>query len=387
MMLCTLLSAAITFVVDILIIFCIAKIVKAGNGPNAVFDAQRNLAPPHANGVPEMAGFGSLPDTGLLLFGHHFDWLTLIIIALASCILFVVIFHFFTRKVTRDIENITMSIQKIAQGDFTSRVNVRYDNEFSIIAENLNVMALDLKLAKEKEEKAESTKNELITNVAHDLRTPLTSIIGYLDILNTQKDITVEERDKYIDIAYNKSKRLESLINDLFSFTKLNLGNMPMNPVMLDVVKLLEQQIEEFYPNFEDNHLVCEFKTYEQSAIILGDGDMIARVFDNLISNAIKYGKDGKRVKVIAKKEANHIKVSVINYGSVISKEDLPYIFDRFYRVEQSRAEVSGGTGLGLPIAKSIVEKHGGRIEARSSMAGTVFDVYLKLAANPNLED
>ena len=387
MMLYTLLSAGITIIVDVLIIFCAAKFMQLGQSDTKALEMARNSVTAYGNSAPYASLGESHPKDGIQLFGQYFDWIVLLILAAGSCVLFVVIFNLLTRNVTRYIEEITTSIQKLSQGDFSTRVDVRYENEFSIIAQNLNVMALDLKLAKEKEEKAESTKNELITNVAHDLRTPLTSIIGYLDILNTKPDITDNERSKYMDIAYNKSKRLESLINDLFSFTKLSYGNMPIKSGMLDVVKLLEQQMEEFYPVFKEHQLICEFKANEPSAIILGDGEMIARAFDNLISNAIKYGKNGKIVKVITKKEANYIKVSVINYGSVIPKEDLPYIFDRFYRVEQSRTEGTGGTGLGLPIAKSIVEKHGGRIEARSSMAGTVFEVYLKLAANPNLAD
>lgn len=387
MMLYTLLSACITLVVDVLIIFCASRFMRLSQNDTKALEMARNSVPAYGNAAPYMYNAESSMKDGILLFGQYFSWIVLVILIAGSCILFVVIFNLLTRNVTRYIEEITTTIQKISQGDFSSRVDVRYENEFSIIAQNLNIMALDLKLAKEKEEKAENTKNELITNVAHDLRTPLTSIIGYLDILNTKQDITDDERSKYVDIVYNKSKRLEALINDLFSFTKLSYGNMPLKSGLLDVVKLLEQQIEEFYPTFEDYHLICEFKANEPSAIILGDGQMIARVFENLISNAIKYGKAGKIIKVITKKEANYIKVSVINYGSVIPKEDLPYIFDRFYRVEQSRVEGAGGTGLGLPIAKSIVEKHGGRIEARSSMAGTVFEVYLKLAENPNLKD
>ena len=206
-----------------------------------------------------------------------------------------------------------------------------------------------------------------------------------MDILNTDHNLDDQSREKYTQIAYNKSKRLEKLINDLFSFTKLSYGNMPLQTSLIDIVKLLEQQIDEFYPNFEDNGLVCEFKTSENTAMVMADGEMIARAFENLISNAIKYGRDGKVIKVIIKKEGDYIKVTVINYGSVIPEGDLPFIFDRFYRVEQSRQESTGGTGLGLSIAKSIIEKHGGMISARSSMAGTAFEVFLKLAANPNI--
>ena len=137
--------------------------------------------------------------------------------------IFVLIFHFMTRKMTRYIEEITASIQRIAQGDFSTKVEVKYENEFAIIAQNLNIMAKDLYELKEKEHEAENTKNELITNVAHDLRTPLTSIIGYLDILNCSPDLGEDNKKKYIQIAYDKSKRLEKLINDPVSYTHLDV--------------------------------------------------------------------------------------------------------------------------------------------------------------------
>lgn len=381
-------SGVVTAGIDFVFLFICAKVMMLTKkaGMHAAERAAESAAGMAAMPGPEVS---HIPvenfERGPKFFGQSFHWGTIFLLLFVSVIIFVLIFHLMTRKITEYIEDITRSIQNIAQGDFSTTLEVKYDNEFSIIAQNLNIMALDLRLLKEKEQEAETTKNELITNVAHDLRTPLTSIIGYLGILNTGHNLDEQSREKYIQIAYNKSKRLEKLINDLFSFTKLSYGNMPLKTSLIDIVKLLEQQIDEFYPNFEDNGLVCEFKTSEGTAMILADGEMIARAFENLISNAIKYGRDGKVIKVIIKKEGDYIKVTVINYGSVIPEGDLPYIFDRFYRVEQSRQESTGGTGLGLSIAKSIIEKHGGMILARSSMAGTAFEVYLKLAENPNI--
>ena len=395
MMYYTLLSGAITVCIDFLFLFITSKIVFLVRKASAVSSnmqekAAESLAENYHNlpqtGAAEngiaSGGFpaGGIYSQGVKLFGLSFHWGTLILILFISVVIFVVIFHFMTRKMTLYIEEITASIQRIAQGDFSGSVEVKYENEFSIIARNLNIMSSDLYALKEKEREAENTKNELITNVAHDLRTPLTSIIGYLDILNSGAGLDEASQKKYLKIAYDKSKRLEQLINDLFSFTKLAYGNIPIKTTLIDIVKLLEQQIDEFYPSFEDHHLICEFKTYTSSAMVLADGEMIARAFENLITNAIKYGKDGKIVKIVVKQVVDDVKVTVINYGSIIPKEDIPYIFDRFYRVEQSRQESTGGTGLGLSIAKSIIEKHGGRIEAHSSMAGTAFDVYLKLA-------
>lgn len=398
MMYYTLLSGGITVCIDLLFLFITAKIMcliqqaSAAKSniqeavPESAMDnfrsALQSSAPGENAGAGQAGSYGAdiFRSPGLKFFGQSFHWGTLLLLIFISVVIFVVIFHFLTRKMTQYIEEITSSIQRIAQGDFSSTVEVRYDNEFSIIAQNLNIMAKDLQQLKAKETQAENTKNELITNVAHDLRTPLTSIIGYLDILNSGAELPRENKQKYLQIAYEKSKRLEKLINDLFSFTKLEYGNMPLKTALIDIVKLIEQQIDEFYPSFEDHNLTCEFKTYTPSAMVLADGEMIARAFENLISNAIKYGKDGKVIKIVTKREGDEIKITFINYGSIIPKEDIPYIFDRFYRVEQSRQESTGGTGLGLSIAKSIIEKHGGRIEAQSSMAATTFNVYLKIA-------
>ncbi len=395
MMYYTLLSGAITVCIDFLFLFITSKIMllvkkasrvssdlqeKAAESFAGNFHNVPQSTSPADNSIVNSLSGNAFHGQGVKLFGQSFHWGTVILVAFISVVIFVLIFHFMTRKMTRYIEEITASIQRIAQGDFSTKVEVKYENEFAIIAQNLNIMAKDLYELKEKEHEAENTKNELITNVAHDLRTPLTSIIGYLDILNCSPDLGEDNKKKYIQIAYDKSKRLEKLINDLFSFTKLAYGNMPIKTTLIDIVKLLEQQIDEFYPNFEEHNLVCEFKAYTPSAMVLADGEMIARAFENLITNAIKYGKDGKIIKVVTKKAGDDIKVTVINYGTIIPKEDIPYIFDRFYRVEQSRQESTGGTGLGLSIAKSIIEKHGGRITAHSSMAGTAFDVYLKIA-------
>jgi len=319
-------------------------------------------------------------SNGIKIFGYRIHWQILIIITILSIILVVTIFHLLTRRRTAYIEEITKAIQNIAKGDYNSTLEVKYDDEFSIIAENLKIMALDLRLLKEKEKEIETTKNELITNVAHDLRTPLTSIIGYMGILNLNKDLPGADRDKYLNIVYKKSQKMEKLIADLFSFTTISYGKMPVKKEIIDIVKLLEQEIEEFYLSFQEKNLVCKFKAYEPSTLIMGDGELLARAFENLISNAIRYGKDGKVVKIYTKKEIDRIQIIVINYGSVIPKRDLPYIFDKFYRVEQSRQEETGGTGLGLSIAKAIIEEHGGTIHAKSTMAGTAFEVSLKIA-------
>ena len=223
--------------------------------------------------------------------------------------------------------------------------------------------------------------------MAHDLRTPLTSIIGYLELLNTNRSLEEELRWKYIEIAYGKARRLEKLIEDLFGFTKLNYGKIAMHVSQLDIVKLLGQLLEEAYPNFVEKGLSYDLQSNVPAKVITADGNLLARLFDNLIGNAIKYGADGKRVLVRILAQDEIVTVSVTNYGYVIPSEELPLLFNKFYRVEQSRSSSTGGTGLGLAIVKEIVDMHGGTIDVSSGLDGTVFTVKLQVNFDINKEN
>lgn len=300
---------------------------------------------------------------------------------LLGVMVFSVTFLLLQEKTLIYIEKISHAVRDVSEGDLNTTVDVIGDDEFSSMAENLNKMVEDIRRLMDKEREAERTKNELITNVAHDLRTPLTSIIGYLELLSgkTSAPLPLEVQKKYMDIAYGKSKRLEKLIEDLFGFTKLNYGKISMRVSKVDIIKLLGQLLEESYPNFSNKNLSYELQSNVSAKVIMADGNLLARLFDNLINNAIKYGADGKRVLVKVLASAETVQVSVTNYGYVIPPEELPLIFDKFYRVEQSRSSHTGGTGLGLAIVKNIVDMHGGDITVKSDLNGTVFTVTLKV--------
>lgn len=282
-------------------------------------------------------------------------------------------------KTVKYICRISDAIERVSEGDLNTTVEVIGDDELSGMAENLNKMVAEIKELMDKEREAERTKNELITNVAHDLRTPLTSIIGYLELLSGKTSLPAQMQEKYINIAYTKAKRLEKLIEDLFGFTKLNYGKISMKVDKLDIVKLLSQLLEEFYPSFADKNLSYELQSNVPAQIITADGNLLARLFDNLINNAIKYGADGKRVVVKVHADEETVTISVTNYGYVIPQDELPLIFNKFYRVEHSRSSSTGGTGLGLAIAKNIVDMHGGTINVTSGVDGTVFTICLRI--------
>lgn len=302
-------------------------------------------------------------------------------------ILFAVTFMILQEPYIRYISRISDAVQSISQGNLNTTIEVIGDDEFSGMAANLNKMVGDIQVLMDKEREAERTKNELITNVAHDLRTPLTSIIGYLELLAGNTSIPADMGHKYIEIAYGKARRLEKLIEDLFGFTKLNYGKIAMHVTQLDVVKLLGQLLEEAYPNFVERNLSYDLQSNVPVKIITADGNLLARLFDNLIGNAIKYGAEGKRVLVKLHGDDELVTVSVTNYGYVIPPDELPHIFNKFYRVEQSRSSTTGGTGLGLAIAKEIVDMHGGTIQAASDLNGTVFTVKLQVHFDINKEN
>lgn len=315
--------------------------------------------------------------------------LGVLIYVILGILVFSAAFLVLQHRSVKYIGKISSAMQSISEGDLNTYVDVVGDDEFSAMAENLNKMVEDIRNLMDREREAERTKNELITNIAHDLRTPLTSIIGYLELLrgNASLQLPPELEKKYIDIAYTKSKRLEKLIEDLFGFTKMTYGKMAMKVAQVDIIKLQSQLLEEFYPSFAEKNLTYELSSNVPAQVITADGNLLARLFDNLINNAIKYGADGKRILVKVHAEEEIVTVSVVNYGRVIPEQELPLIFNKFYRVEQSRSTSTGGTGLGLAIAKNIVEMHGGSIQVSSDLQGTVFTVKLKVNFDVNKEN
>ena len=326
-------------------------------------------------------------ENRLVLLFYRPGTMIVLLYVLLGIGVFSVSFLLLQSRSMRYISRISSAMREIAEGDLNITLDVEGDDEFADMAENLNNMVEELRQLMDRERESERTKNELITNVAHDLRTPLTSIIGYLELLSGPVKLNEEMQKKYLDITYKKSKRLQKLIEDLFGFTKLNYGKISMKVSKVDIVKLLSQMLEEFYPNFMEKNLAYELQSNVTAKVITADGNLLARLFDNLINNAIKYGSEGKKIIVKVDATDTVVTVSVTNFGYVIPKEELPLLFEKFYRVEQSRSVNTGGTGLGLAIAKNIVDMHGGTIGVTSDLNGTVFTVKLKVDFDINREN
>lgn len=305
-------------------------------------------------------------------------------IIISGVLLFILYFFLLTQKLFRYIEEISTTLQKAAHENFDIKIPVRSADELGDLAENINQMTLRLKDLIEIERNSEKLRTELVTSMSHDLRTPLTSVLGYLGlIVNCQyKD---EKGLKHCaEIAFNKAQKLQKLIDELFEFTLLSYGSIKINSTAINLNELLEQLVEEFFPVFQYSNIECRLSLCKSRIIVAADGDMLARVFDNLIANAIRYSHDSKYMDVELTKDNFTAVAAITNYGAPIPPDSLPHVFEKFYRVEQSRSEATGGAGLGLAIAKNIIDLHNGSISVSSDKNKTTFEVTLKLMENPN---
>ena len=210
---------------------------------------------------------------------------------------------------------------------------------------------------------AEQQKNDLVVYLAHDLKTPLTSVVGYLALLEEAPELPVEQRAKYIGIALDKACRLEQLINEFFDITCMNYQKMMAYKTQVNLTILLVQVVNEFYPMMEEKNITA-IQEIEPELVLRADADKLARVFDNLFRNAVNYSHTDTEIVCNARRGNGCILVTIKNKGDHIPPETLNRIFDRFYRVDASRQSSTGGAGLGLAISKQIVELHDGTIEA-----------------------
>lgn len=250
--------------------------------------------------------------------------------------------------------------------------------ELSDVENELNLARIqsleNLRLRKD----AEQRKNDLIMYLAHDLKTPLSSVIGYLTLLHDEGEISPELREKYLSIALDKAERLEDLINEFFEITRFNLSEISLEYHKIDLIRLLEQLVFEFKPMLSGKNLTCTLHTPE-SLPLHCDPDKIQRVFDNLLRNAVLYSYKNSNIDITARVQEEQVIVTFQNQGDAIPPEKLARIFEQFYRLDTARSS-SGGAGLGLAIAKQIVKLHGGSIDAANGEDSIIFTVTLPLS-------
>lgn len=289
-------------------------------------------------------------------------------------LLFLVGYYAVLSKTANYLKNIGDGIDNVLAN---SKQPIELETELEPIAEKLNTMKMTLARKERMAQESEQRKNDLVVYLAHDLKTPLTSVIAYLSMLDEKPDMPPEERKKYIYIAHTKAIRLSELISEFFEITKFNLQNIRLEKETINLSLMLEQIMDEFYAVFADNNLTGNIYT-EEDLMVEGDPDKLARVFDNLLRNAVAYSYRGTNIDVRAYGEGVAVVIVFSNQGEPIPKQKLQTVFEKFYRADNSRSSQTGGAGLGLSVAKEIVELHEGTIEAFSDIQSTRFVVRLK---------
>ncbi|MBF7123562.1 HAMP domain-containing sensor histidine kinase [Pediococcus pentosaceus] len=275
--------------------------------------------------------------------------------------------------------HIIAELHYIANGHFDHRIPFELSGDHQRVVDSVNSLVDSVISSMEEERALKQSKDDLITNVSHDLRTPLTSIIGYLRLIEDRQFKNEDDILKYTHTAYLKSIQMKSLVEDLFEYTKVSQSNPHLTINTINVDSMLQQLAASFELEAKQKHFVITSQCTPKDLEITGDAEKIGRVFNNLITNALKYGNGGKNIFLSAKQINDTVIFEVANDGEKVPAEALGKLFDRFYRVEGSRSKATGGTGLGLAIAQSIVEMHNGTIEAHSNDKRTSFVIQLPL--------
>ena len=255
---------------------------------------------------------------------------------------------------------------------------VKLPRELSPLEEDLNAIQRQLRSREEEVRENEERKRDLVAFLAHDLKTPLTSVVGYLTLLRDDPGLSPDQRAKYTGIALDKAERLEELLGEFFDITRMDLEGEPgsMEPIQLSM--LLEQLADEFYPLFAEKELECR-TAIAPHLVVRGEADKLARVFDNVLRNAVSYSAPGGQVGLSARADGGRAEITISNEGLEIPERELANIFQKFYRLDAARSSRTGGAGLGLAIAKEIVEIHGGTIRCESNGRLTSFVITLPL--------
>lgn len=275
------------------------------------------------------------------------------------------------------LDHIIGELHYIAQGHLEHRIPFRVNGNQQHVITSVNALVDTITQAMQEERASEKSKDELITNVSHDLRTPLTSIIGYLGLIEDHQYQSEEDIVKYSHIAYDKAKQMKNLVEDLFEYTKVQQHGAPVNLMTVDLGQLLEQVGASFELEADKKGMAINVTCEPTPLSITADPEKLGRLFSNLVANALKYGHGASYIHLTAKQLGEKVVITVADDGEKIPAEAVKHLFERFYRVESSRNKATGGTGLGLAIVQSIVELHHGSVTARSDDQETAFVVTL----------
>lgn len=305
-------------------------------------------------------------------FRNHIELVFVVGMALVFFITFRIYLNWFAKyfmEINNGIDDIVReSIREVSLPPELSAT----EKKINTVKHTLEKQKLDMKLA-------EQRKNDMVMYLAHDLKTPLASVIGYLNLLCDEGQISEELRQKYLSVSLDKAERLEDLINEFFEIAKFNLSNITLQYSRISLVRLLEMLLYEFQPMLHEKNLECNLMVLED-IMIRCDADKIQRVFDNILKNAVIYSFEGTDIDIAVVGQGENVEITFTNHGDTIPEEKLERIFEQFYRLDASRSTGSGGAGLGLAIAKQIIELHNGAIIARSENEMIEFKVILPVS-------
>lgn len=287
--------------------------------------------------------------------------------------LFGILFQVAISWFTKYFDEITAGMDKLAE---ESHEEIILPIELDFMENKLNQIKTNLERQKKAALDAEQRKNDLVVYLAHDIKTPLTSVIGYLSLLDEAHDMPTEQKVKYVGVTLEKAYRLEELINEFFEITRFNLQTIILNKEKINLLFMLQQMADEFYPMLTSQEKQV-LVNVPDGLTLWGDADKLARVFNNILKNAIAYSYENSIIDISAKQQDKNIVITFTNQGNPIPKAKLETIFEKFYRLDSARSTNTGGAGLGLAIAQEIVMAHNGTISVESNTKSTTFTVTL----------
>lgn len=314
------------------------------------------------NGQPAYVIMSGVPRTDIVV---HVSPYTTLLNWIVAGLLFFGLFVLLTRDIVRDVQALSCGLAELSKGNLSFRLPEKRNDELGRLATFTNQMATELQKLQDQERRQEQLRNDLITNVSHDLRTPLTSIMGYLQLVKDQADATNGPKSRYVDIAHAKAVQLKKLIEALFEYTKLSNHVVELHLAPVSLNALLGQFIEEWRPIAEEQDVMIRTRIPAEPVAVRIDADQMVRVLENLMSNAITYSIKPDTLEVVVTKEPNGTAIITLsNRAEGLTPEQVMHLFDRFYQADAARSSPVRGAGLGLAIAKSIVELHGGAMWA-----------------------
>jgi len=297
-------------------------------------------------------------------------WVVIVVLVVELFLTVVIVLSTYHKM---ELDRIQKALKKIATDNLTKKVEIKVNPYLQSIVDSFNLLILNMNRRAEEQRQSEESKDELISNVSHDIRTPLTSVIGYLGLIESKNFNDLGQILKYTHIAYKKSLEMQNLVNSLFEYANVQHATSRLNMTKFDMAQMLDQLSADFELEANKRGMEIIVNSTPEKISMKGDTEKLGRVFNNLIMNALKYGKGATHIWLTAEKKDKEVVVTVANNGQPIPEDSLKHVFDRFYRVEDSRSKKTGGTGLGLAIAQSMVQLHGGTIAVTSDDAKTSF--------------